>query len=129
MFNKTFFLLNAQNVCCNLNSSFFLSACISVSQSSILADSIPIQVRCGTTLVCDLARDYFDKMAVDTMDVSSIGLFNEMSFQLVTIRKKVNGSFMKKYDNARIKNENRLVLAYQAILSSGAHNSFNFQPI
>ena len=35
----------------------------------------------------------------------------------------------EKYDNARIKSEIRLVLAYQAILSSGAHNSANFQPI
>ena len=36
---------------------------------------------------------------------------------------------MKKYDNTRIKSENHLVLAYQAILSSGADNSVNFQLI
>ena len=37
--------------------------------------------------------------------------------------------YEKKYDNARIKRENCLVLAYQAILSSGEYNSVNFQPI
>ena len=38
-------------------------------------------------------------------------------------------TFEKKYDNARIKTEHHLVLAYQTILSSVAHNSVNFQPI
>ena len=36
---------------------------------------------------------------------------------------------MKKYDNARIKSESHLVSAFKSILSSGAHNSVNFQPI
>ena len=33
----------------------------------------------------------------------------------------VSDLFMKKYDNAQIKSENHLALAYKAILSSGAH--------
>ena len=49
-----------------------------------------------------------------------------MSFQLVTIMKE-NQRFI--FDNARIKCGNLTVLTYQATMSSGAHNSVNFQLI
>ena len=60
----------------------------------------------------------FDKMTVDTWDVSRFGSFLN-----------VNDTLMKKYNNTRIKSENCLVLAYQISLSSGAHNSVHFQMI
>ena len=70
-----------------------------------------------TALICYLTSNSFDEMAVETRQVSRISLF--IKCLLATI-------FMKEYVNARIKSKNSLVLAYQAILSSGTHNSVNF---
>ena len=81
------------------------------------------------SLICNLTSNSFDKITADSrhQEGFTYQLFYEISCGYNI--KEVNDSFMKKFDHARIKSENRLVLAYQAILSSGVPNSANFQPI
>ena len=67
-------------------------------------------------------------MAVDTMEVSRVSFFVEHLF--VRIQKKVNDSFINKNMTMhKSKVKTHLVLADQVILSSGAHNAVNSQPI
>ena len=63
-------------------------------------------------------------MVVDSRGVSHIGFLKKS----VGYNMKESQRFIfEKYDDARIKSENRLVMAYQAILCFGAHNSVKFQ--
>ena len=64
-------------------------------------------VRYGTALINNLTSNPYEKMATVTRNVSRVGFL--MKFLLITIWKKVNDSFMRKYDDARIKSENPLV--------------------
>ena len=71
MFNRNFLLL---------------IACVFVCQSSVpvnefYSDTSTIWYNFNLRL----NKQSFDKMAVKTTDVSSIGFFNEVSFQLVTV--------------------------------------------
>ena len=98
LFNKNVLFFNAQKVCCK--SYFFLPASLFLKNQYRWINFIRIQVRYGTALIYDLTSNSFDKKAVvDTWGVSRISFFNEMSFQLVIIWKKVNDSPLKNYDH------------------------------
>ena len=66
-----------------------------------------------------LTSSSFDKMAVDTRDNTRIGIFMKCVSFGYNMKESQRFVYEKKYDNAQIKSENRLVSIYHAILYYG----------
>ena len=127
---KVFFFLMLKNLL-QFKFDFFLFTCIFFSQIPIPVD----QFYSDTSTMRYSFNLWLNKQVFWQNSSRLYGRFPywlsyKMSFQLFTLWKKVDDSFWKIWQctNQKLK-PSSLFLAYQAILSSGAHNSVNFQQI